>query len=131
MQVGMGVYRRRPPSAKLVVLMHVIIATSRFVQAGRAEARPPSWVSLRARRNDRFRSIDVPVAALKLSLQLHLEMSEVDQVPADKLPLTVLAQRVFKTGHEMHSVVQDLVRRRLRFEIKCAKTALAAPRGVE
>src|ERR1041385_9481013 len=89
--------------------------------------------SFGARRNDRFRPINVRIARLELGFEFHFKACKIDNVPARKLPkaIRLVARRMFKTGDEMHGIVAHLVRRHFGFEIKRAEIAVAAPGGDE
>jgi hypothetical protein len=66
------------------------------------------------------------------AFQLHLEMGKIDKIPSHEFPTSVfLTPLVFESGDEMHRIITDFVRRFFRFEIECAKTAVAAARRIK
>src|SRR6266480_3785877 len=104
---------------------------------------------VRTRSYDRFRSIHVAVASLKLGFEFHFKVRQIDQVPAREFPscvlnvATALCRRVlrrlgsasterggyrfmFEPGDEMDRVIADFVGPHLWFEIERTKGTVPA-----
>ena len=85
-----------------------------------------------ASRDNRLSPVHVAVTSLKFGFQFHFELGEIDQVPTRELPRAIfLAQWVFESNNQMHSVIAYLIRIHFWFEIECAETALTAPGDVK
>ena len=73
--------------------------------------------------NDQIGHVEIPIARLKFGFQSHFEIGEVDEVPAQELPLPGVAIVLDSDKHVM-SIVKDFVSLLSRSEIKGAQARI-------